>query len=87
MQPNAFIGEMKTRVLLKWASTSNVIKWALEQKLWLEGSKNQLSGKLNLVQKNNIKRLSNIFNLPYYEVGETIHCILNFKIHVCNQKK
>ncbi len=51
MQPNAFIGETKTRVLLTWASTSNIIKWAFEQKLWLEGSKNQLSGKLNLVQK------------------------------------
>jgi hypothetical protein len=50
-QPNAFIGETKTRVLFTWASTSNIIKWALEQKLWLEGSKNQLSGKLDLVQK------------------------------------
>jgi hypothetical protein len=65
MQPNSFNGETKTRVPLTWASTSNIIKWALEQKLWLEGAKNQLSGKLSLVHKNNIKWLSNIFKLPY----------------------
>ncbi len=51
MQPNAFNGETKTRVPLTWASTSNIIKWVLEQKLWLKGSKNQLGGKFNLVQK------------------------------------
>jgi hypothetical protein len=65
MQPNAFTGKTKTRVPLTWASTSNVIKWALEQMLWLEGSKKQLGGKLDLVPKNNIKWLSNIFKLPY----------------------
>ncbi len=54
----------KNKGSIYMSSTSNIIKWALEQKLWLEDFKNQLGGKLDLVQKHNIQRLSNIFKLP-----------------------
>jgi hypothetical protein len=69
-QPNksAFNGKTKIMNAPTKVSASNTIKWAQEQKLWLKGPRNQTGGKLDPIHKNGIKCLSNMFQLPYWEV-------------------
>jgi len=51
----------------------DIVKWAQEWELWLEGPKNRVSGKLDLIHKNGIKHLNNMFQLPYWEVQYYIY--------------
>lgn len=65
---NVFNGETEIRNAPPQVLALNTIKWAQEQKLWLKGPRNQPSGKLDPVHKNGIKCLSNMLQLPYWEV-------------------
>ncbi len=62
---NAFNGEIEMRGPLTWVSTSNIVKWVEEWKLWLQGPRNRTQAKHDPIHKNGIKWLSNMFQLLY----------------------
>jgi hypothetical protein len=50
-------------------SASNTIKWDMEQKTWLQGLRNRLGAKRDLVYKHGIKWHNIMFKLPYWEIS------------------
>ncbi len=66
---NDFNEEIENKVSPIQVSASNTIKWDMEQKTWLEGLRNRLGAKHDLVYKHGIKWHNIKFKLPYWEIG------------------
>ncbi len=73
-----FNGEIEMRGPPTWVSTSDIVKWAEEWELWVQGPRNQTGAKHDLIHKNGIKRLNSMLQLPYSEA-----CVSNLYIYIC----
>ncbi len=60
--------EIKLKATHVWVSTKDVTNLATYQETWLQGPRNRGSGKFDPIHKHGVKRLSTMFQLPYWKV-------------------